>query len=54
MNKDTVTGSTGQKLNAGATPQFLDTMIYKHERLKSGVVIVGMPKIKKRYGLSGT
>lgn len=49
MSKDTSSGSAGQKPNAGATPQVLDPLIGQHKRLKSGVVIVGMPKIKERY-----
>ena len=54
MSNDTTSGSAGQKPNAGATPQVLDTTIGQHERLESGVVIVGIPKIKERYGLCVT
>lgn len=54
MSRDTTSGSAGQKPSAGATPQLLDTIIGQREKLKSGVVTIGMPKIKDRDGLCGT
>lgn len=53
MGKDTTNGSAGQKPNAGAVAQVLDTMTGQQEKPNIGVVTIGMPKINERYGCAG-
>lgn len=43
----------GQKSNAGATPQHLDILVGRHDRLKCGMVILVAPK-KDRNSWCGT
>lgn len=53
MIKDTISGSAGQKPNAGATPQLLDIMVGQHNRLTCGIVIFLKPK-NHRNSLCGS